>query len=298
MKKIALILSVLMVLTFTFASCGEESGGISGNSGGTSDPSDASGTRTLTALDGSTLTIPTEITKVVSLSPSATIIITGLEQSAKLVGIDSTSASLSTAPSVSSVDVSGVAALSPEIVFADADIDVSAIEAAGIPVVKIPAAESIASIKDVIRIVGRVFNISDASDSMITSLTNAINVSQLATANTKKYSVYLDLGDLNTTGGGTYLNEMITAAGGTNVFADQSGMITVTDEDIIAADPAFIFTTGSADDLTSREGWDAISAVADGYVFELSDAEVVYPSQNISATVQFIFQTISDAKGE
>lgn len=294
MKKIALLLSILMILTVAFASCGgNESGGISGGGNDTSDSS--SGTRTVTGLDGSTIELPSNITKAVSLSPSVTLVISELGADSKLVGVDSDSASLSTPPSASKVDVAGVAALSPEVVFAPADLDVSSIESAGIPVVKIPYAASIAEIKDMIRLTGKIFDSTDKAETMITSVTNALNVVQSIA--TTKYSLFLDLGDLNTTGSGTYLNEMISAAGGANIFADKEGLITTTDDEVIAANPAFIFTTGSVDAIKNRAGWENIDAVVNGQVYQLPSSEVVYPSQNITTSVQFIYETIMEVKG-
>ena len=286
-----------MIFTLAFASCGNnESGGISG---GSSDGSDTSGdgTRSVTSLDGKVISLPAEVTKAVSLVPGATIIMSGLAIDSKLVGIDSESASLSSAPSAATVDISGIAALAPDVVFANADTDVSAIEAVGIPVIKIPAPESIAAVKDTIRIIGKVFNIADQTDSMVTTLTNSINVIQLSTASSSKYNIFLDMGDLQTTGAGTYISEVIMSAGGINVFSDKEGLVTVTDDEVIAANPSFIFTTSSADELSNRPGWDAIEAVENGFVYELPSSEILYPSQNISSVVQFINDTIFEAKG-
>jgi iron complex transport system substrate-binding protein len=295
MKKIAFILSVCMILTLalTLAACGEDNGGgISGNSENSG--SDLPSERTVTGLDGSTIKVPAEINKAVSLSPTATVILSGLGLDAKLVGIDSVSASLSKAPSVQTTDAAGAAALTPDVVFAPADTDVSAIEAAGIPVVKIPLPETVAGINDTIRVAGKVMNVSDAAETMITSVSNAINVAQQMM--TVKYSFFLDLGDLKTTGAGTYLNEMISASGGANIFSDKEGLITVTDEEVVAANPEFIFTAGSADALKSRAGWENIDAVVNGNVYELPSSEIVYASQDIIATIQFIYETILDVK--
>lgn len=289
MKKIALILSVIMIFTLTLVSCGNTPADSEDDTG-----NDDSSTRSVTGLDGSTITVPSDITKAVSLSPSATLIIMGLGLDSKLVGIDSVSASLANAPSASTVDVSGVAALSPDVVFAPDDIDVSAIEEAGIAVVKIPYAESVATINDTIRVTGKIFAASTSADSMITSLTNSLNVAQSIT--TSKYDLFLDLGDFSTTGTGTYLNEIISASGGANIFSSKEGLFTATDEEIIAANPEFIFTLGSAEALKSREGWENITAVLNDHVFELPNAEDLYPSQKITSAVQFIYELILEAK--
>lgn len=288
MKKIALILSAIMIFTLTLVSCGNTPADSPDDTG------NDSATRSVTGLDGSTITVPSDITKAVSLSPSATLIIMGLGLDSKLVGIDSVSASLSNAPSASTVDVSGVAALSPDVVFAPDDIDVSAIEEAGIAVVKIPYAESVATINDTIRVTGKIFAASTSADSMITSITNSLNVTQSITTN--KYDFFLDLGDFSTTGTGTYLNEIISASGGANIFSSKEGLFTATDEEIIAANPEFIFTLGSAEDLKKREGWENITAVLNDCVFELPNAEDLYPSQKITSAVQFIYELILDAK--
>lgn len=73
-------------------------------------------------------------------------------------------------------------------------------------------------------------------------------------------------------GAGTYVNDVIAAAGGRNVFADVSGWPEVSPEALLARDPAFVIVAGSIGDALRPEflrrspGWRALRAVRDGRV--------------------------------
>jgi ABC-type Fe3+-hydroxamate transport system substrate-binding protein len=292
-KLIAIICAALLVMIpLALVSCGEkESGGIQINKDtGTVDD----GTRTVKNLAGESVKIPASVTKVVSLSPSATIILAGLGETGKLVGVDSVSAGVE-GVTASTTDASAAASLGAEVAFVSAGADTSALTAAGTVVFEIGTPESMIGVKDIIRLVAAVVGKTDAGESLVTAMTNSINVSQLSTSGAAKSSVYLDLGDNTTTGSGTYLAEALSAAGATSIFADKTGIITVTDEEIIAANPEFIFTTGSASDFSGDE-WAGVSAVANGYVYEIDPLFTKYASHNISAIVSAVFEKISDTK--
>lgn len=270
MKKIALLLALLMVFGALMTSCGEkESGGL------TIDPTATAasdGTQIITGLLDESITIPATVTKIAAVSPAAKIIFESLGASSQLVD----------------------ASASPEIIFVD-EADAGAYEGGSVPVLKIPLAASVADISNLIRIAGKVCG--KNADELVSKVTNVLNVAQLgSSAYTTKFRTYLDLGG-KTVGGGTYISEMLYASGLQNI-AEIDGFGTMTDADIITADPEFIFTTGSASDYLNNAAYAEVSAVKNGYVYELKAEDIIYGSSNVSNAVSQMYEKVSNTRGD
>ncbi len=110
---------------------------------------------------------------------------------------------------------------------------------------------------------------------------------------TDKKSVYFEIGagsGLYTFGNETFLNEMIETIGATNIFGDESSWITVTPEAVIDANPDVILANSpgtneagltAVEDIVSREGWDTVTAVKNGDVYQIDKNSSSRGSQNI-----------------
>ena len=110
---------------------------------------------------------------------------------------------------------------------------------------------------------------------------------------TDKKSVYFEIGagsGLYTFGNETFLNEMIETIGATNIFGDESSWITVTPEAVIDANPDVILANSpgkneagltAVEDIVSREGWDTVTAVKNGDVYQIDKNSSSRASQNI-----------------
>ncbi len=96
-------------------------------------------------------------------------------------------------------------------------------------------------------------------------------------------SVYIEISPLEyglwTCGKGTFQDELMTAAGVTNVFADVQSWQQVSEEQVIARSPEYIITTMATtshksgdpvEEILSRKGWDKTAAVADKHVAQLN----------------------------
>ena len=289
MKKLAFALSLVMALLCVCTACGEEkSGGLSitANNTGTSDTQIVSG-----LLDDESYTLSNNITKIVSLSPAASMIIDALGASSKLVGVDAVSANY---VSAAKTDASGAAALAPEVIFVDA-ADRDALGSTDIPVFTIPTAESSDAIHKLIRICAKVTGTS--ADDLSKKLTNAMNAAQLgSSAYSTKFTAYVDLGE-GTVGSGTYITEMLFAAGLENVCTAE-GFTSMTDDEIIAADPEFIFTVGDVKDYLENSAFAGVRAVKNGYVYSLDEKDICYASNNISNAVASMYGAVSDTRGD
>lgn len=292
MKKLALLLALVMTLLCVFTACGEEkSGGLTitaDNSGTASDTQIVSG-----LLDDESYTLSTNITKIVSLSPAASMVIDALGASSKLVGVDAVSAGFITT-SASTTDASGAAALAPEVIFVD-EADRDALGSTDIPVFTIPTAESSDAVHKLIRLCGKVTG--GSADDLSKKLTNSMNAAQLgSSAYSTKLTAYVDLGD-NTVGTGTYITEMLYAAGLENICTAE-GYTTMTDDEIIAADPEFIFTVGDVNDYLGNAAYAEVRAVKNGYVYSLEEKDICYASNNIGNAVTSMYSFVSETRGD
>lgn len=290
MKKLALVLAMIMMLLCAFVSCGEEkSGGLTI----TADPSASSDTQIVSGLNGESYTISKNITKIVSVSPEASMILDSIGASAKLIGVDSVSAGLISA-SASTTTASGAAALAPEVIFVD-EADRDAIGETDIPVFTVPAAESSDDVKKLIRICGKVAGI-DISG-VESKLTNSFNAAQLgSSAYAEKLTCYLDLGS-GTVGSGTYHTELLYAAGLSNICTAE-GYTTMSDADIAAANPEFIFTVGDVNDYLNNAAFADVDAVKNGFVYHIDEKDICYASNNIGNAVSAMYASVSETRGD
>ena len=81
-----------------------------------------------------------------------------------------------------------------------------------------------------------------------------------------------------TIGGTSFINELITKAGGKNIFADvEQSYPAVNEESIIARNPDVIFIPSDSpvtvEDVKNRSGWQDISAVKNNRIFKI-DADI------------------------
>lgn len=289
MKKLALILSLVMVLTCMLSACGEkESGGISINAG----TQTSSDTQIVSGLNGESYTLSNNITKIVSVSPAASIIIDNLGGSSKLTAVDKTSASYVTASST--VEASGAAGLSPEVIFVD-EADKDSVGSTDIPVFVIPQATSVADINNLIRLCAKVLGVS--ADDAVSKVTNVMNVAQMNTSSyTTKYSAYIDMNG-ETVGSGTYVTELLHASGLENVCTSD-GFCTMSDDEIIAANPEFIFTCGDVNDYLNNAAYADVAAVANNHVYSIELKDIRYGSNNITNVVSIMNEAVSSIRGD
>lgn len=289
MKKIALVLALIMVFASVLTACGEkESGGISINK----DAQTTSDTQIVTGLNGESYTLSNNITKVVSLSPAASMIIDSLGGSSKLTAVDKASADYVSVSST--VDASGAAGLSPEVIFVD-EADKAAVGTTDIPVFVIPQAASVADINNLIRLCAKVIGVN--ADDAVSKVTNVMNVAQMNSSSySTRYKAYVDFGG-ETVGSGTFITELLHASGLENVCTGE-GFCTMTDDEIIAANPEFIFTCGDVNDYLNNSAFADVAAVANNHVYSLDKKDIRYGSNNITNSVSIMNEAVSSIRGD
>src|SRR5690606_33408404 len=99
-------------------------------------------------------------------------------------------------------------------------------------------------------------------------------------ADVERPSVFVEIDPTPFTAGpGSYVDDLLIAAGGQNVVPASMGAFPQVDpEFVVAQDPEVILLLDSpfgvtAEDVAARPGWSGLRAVADGRVIELTQAE-------------------------
>ncbi len=176
------------------------------------------------------------------------------------------------------LNVEAIIALQPDLVLGYNNFftaDENKLIAAHIPVVDLPAATLESSLTE-IRLVGQLVHADAKGQQTVASLQRRIDAVKQTVAGKPTVSVYLEDGTYNDQfsvfGKGSFGDELITDAGGTNVFGsdgDSGGYPNVSAESIIAANPQVIVLADGLDVSTvaSRPGWSGIAAVTAGRVY-------------------------------
>ena len=261
---------------------------------------------TMQDREGNEFNVPKEVNTIISTAPSNTEVLVALGLADKLVAVDKYSADVEgiseDLPKIDfrNPDAEAIIALNPDIVIASGhnkagDEDPFAlIKEAGIPVAYIPSSYSIDGIYGDIEFIASLTDTEKEGEKLINSMKEEVEaIKAIGDTITDKKKVYFEIGSgsaLYTFGNETFLNEMIEIIGATNVFGEENSWITATPEAIIDANPDVILanTPGTneagltaVEDISSREGWDAISAVKNGDVYEIDKNSSSRASQNI-----------------
>ena len=261
---------------------------------------------TMQDREGNEFNLPAEINTIISTAPSNTEVLVGLGLADKLVAVDKYSADVEGVskdlPKIDfrNPDAEAIIALNPDIVIASGhnkagDEDPFAlIKEAGIPVAYIPSSYSIEGIYGDIEFIASLTDTEKEGKELVNSMKKEVDaIKAIGDTIQDKKNVYFEIGagsGLYTFGNETFLNEMIETIGATNIFGEENSWITVTPEAVIDANPDVILanTPGTneagltaVEDIVSREGWDTITAVKNGDVYQIDKNSSSRGSQNI-----------------
>lgn len=288
-KKISLALLVCMILALT--SCvGEKTGVTAKNPTITED------------REGSPITLPENIEKIISMGPSNTEVLAALGCGDKIIAADKFSVGI---PGISEgiplfsmeePDGEQIIGLEPDIVIVtgmskSGGMDpFKVVSDTGICVIYIPSSSSIESIKEDIRFISEIVNLSSEGEEIVSDMEQEIKAIEesLKTAADKK-SVYFEISAapyMYSFGSETFLNELINIIGGENIFSSHEGWIAVSDEEIFKNNPEIIFTSvnyidNPVEEIKSRPGWDQLNAVKNNRVYYINTDASNRPSHNI-----------------
>jgi iron complex transport system substrate-binding protein len=158
----------------------------------------------------------------------------------------------------------------------------------GTCVVYIPTSETFEDIYEDISFLGQLVNKPSEANTLIQEMKERVSlVQEKAATVTEKKTVYFEVAPaptIYTAGSGSFINEMITLAGGINIFASESAWFSPSEEAIITANPDIIFTNtdyidNALSEIKSREGWTNISAITNNQVYMIDANQSSRPSQ-------------------
>ena len=252
---------------------------------------------------GRTIKWETPAQRIVSLAPSNTEIVYALGAGPQLVGRDDLTdyppeakALPSIGGNMGNLNYEVIASLKPDLVLASglntAD-QVKAIEDLGLTVFYVGNPTDLegmyANLQDVARLTGK----EAEASSLIASLKTRVDaVKTRIDAVQTRPTVFYELDATEpakpyTTGPGTFVDTLITLAGGKNVAADLgTAWGQISQEDLLVKNPEIILLGDAAygispESLAQRPGWEALSAVKDGKIFTFDDNLVSRPTPRL-----------------
>ncbi len=259
----------------------------------------------LVDASGDTVVIESEPARVVSLSPAITETIFALHAETKLVGVDNSSdypqeLELLVAEGKvrrvggywwSALDLEAIASLQPDLVIAEVGAHIKIqdqFRQLGLKVLYVRggAARSVEDVKADILLIGQALNRLEEAQRIVDTIDEEVSEirARLESVGAEPVPVYVEVGaysgQLWGAGAGTFIDALVTLAGGVNVLAEYSGYPQLGYEDVVAAQPSVIIAvanfmdSGAAqaylEEILSRPGWSEIPAVRDGRVYVLA----------------------------
>lgn len=287
----------LAVLLLTLAACG---GAVPGSSSPavTASPFPA----TLVDFQNRSVTVPIRPERVVSIGPSITAFLFALGAGPRVVGVDDFSdepAEAATREHVGGIKVNfeKVVALKPDLVlsvkFSDGTIE--KLQSASLNVLVVDP-QTVSDVAKTATLLGKAVGADgEAMGRSIQQRVDAVKA-KAATATTRPRVYHeIDASDpakIFTVGPGSYINDLIEIAGGTNVAARApSAYPQLSAEEILRSDPEIIVLAADAyaskpADVVSRQGWSIIAAVKNNRIFTIDPNLINRPGPRVGEAAE------------
>lgn len=267
---------------------------------------------TMIDREGTEFTMPAKMDHIISTAPSNTEVLVGLGMADQIAVVDTYSAGIEGL----SDDVIIIDFRQPDIeaiLEAECDILIASehnkaggedpyhqIKEAGIPVVYLPTSVDLEGIYQDIEFLGELTNTSENADTMIADMKSKINEISDKVKESEPKTVYMEIGpapNLFTLGAGTFLDEIITLAGGKNIFGDQEGWVSPSEETILTLNPEIIisnvdYVENPLDEIKARAGWETLQAVENDNVVLIDSNPSSRCSQNVVVALEQIAMAI------
>ncbi len=241
-----------------------------------------------------------ETLRVVSLAPSITETIIGMDMADSLVAVDTWSIFDETTdlPMLDSFNLNAeeVIKLDPDIILLP-DYNYYGLESnfdiftdSKIKVVAITGGYGIEDIYNGILEVGIALDNQDASEKLVQDTKDELQALQDEYADYERKTVYFEIDaepTIYTVSSNTFLSEIAALVGGDNIFSDvENDYFAPSVESIIEKNPDFIFTNVSyvenyEDVIKNREGFENITAIKNGDVYYINSDYSSRPSHNM-----------------
>ncbi|MGC9210423.1 MAG: ABC transporter substrate-binding protein [Acidilobus sp.] len=230
-----------------------------------------------------TVVIPSRPERIVTLDPASTEILLAIGGGGQLVGVDNDSllylpppynATLHALLANGSIEVIGstytspsieaILSLRPDLVIGTAgwgynNYIASTLAQFGIPVLLLPSSQSLLDVYRSIIMVGEATGHVNQAVQVVENMSAAISTLENALKGQPvvNVTVILWINPTYVVGGSTFINDMLTLAGGENVFGNLSGWPIVSPEEMLQANPSviIIMSNGGLFNVTSLYEW-------------------------------------------
>ena len=259
---------------------------------------------------GAAITLPDTVETVISMAPSITQTLMDLGCTDQIIALDANSAKMENAPQglpvfdMMTPDAEQLATLVPDVIFVSSisssggEDPFQPLQELGVTVVCIPTSASIQDIYEDVTFLGQVMGKTDRAEEINADLKADIDrIAELGASipEDQRKTVYFEIAAAPTaysTGSGTYMDEMIALIGADNMMADKSqGWTSVDSEVVVSGNPDVILTNvdyieDPVGEIKSREGWEAVTAVQNGDVYQIDKQSSSLPNENIVTALE------------
>ena len=202
--------------------------------------------------------------------------------------------------------VEQILSLAPDVVImakmAQTVEQVNALENAGVHVI-VSDAQDIAGVYQVIEMIGAIVGRNDEAAALVSGMQTAFADIAANTEDTGK-TVYFEVSPLEwglwTAGTDTFMDELAQMCGLTNAFADVSGWVGISEEQVLARDPDYIVTITMyfgegptpVEEIMGRPAWQSLKAVQNGNVYNADSNEISRPGPRLTDAAEKLYAFI------
>ena len=269
----------------------------------------------LTDDEGTTVTIPSEPQRIVTLTPAATETLFALGVGDRIVGKSEDillyPPEAGAIPDVEkfdgsaiAVDIEKIVAAKPDVVIAGGNFGtppdaVQRLRELGLPVVVVYA-PSVATVLDDIELLGVAVGRPDQASAITDRMRAGFAAVETAVAGETRPRVYYEIdatGAFYGPADESFLAEMISMAGGEPVTTGSPDKYDIPAERLLQADPEVILLADAAygvtaADVAGRPGWSTMTAVKSGDIRAIDDTTITRPGPRLFLGLQLLASTI------
>ena len=269
----------------------------------------------VTDMMGREITLDEPATRVVALSAADCEVLYAVGAGDLLVGRGEYCdypAEVLDVPAVQSgmeTNIEQIIALAPQVLLmssmAQTEDQVKQLEAAGIKVV-VSDAKDIAGVYIAITMIGTLTGHDADATAVVSGMQSTLDALAARAGELEGKSVYFEVSPLQyglwTAGAGTFMDEIATMLGLTNVFADTTGWAEISEEQVLEANPDVIVTIAMyfgegqtpVEEILARPGWQDMTAVKNGDILSLQNNELSRPGPRIADGAQALFDFVKE----
>ena len=308
------LLSMLLVLILVIGClCG--CGGGSAETGDDGNQTGGEAVISVTDQKGRVIELSEPAKRVVALTASDCEIIYALGAEETLVGrgeyctYPAEVTEVTMVASGSETNLEQIIALAPQVVLMNemdqTEEQVNALEKAGIKVV-VNDANNIEETYDSIEIIGTIVGKDAEAKAMVDSMKSAFAGMEAHKDIFAGKTVYFEVSPLEyglwTAGPGSFMDEIATMMGLTNIFGDVDPWAQVSEEQVLQRNPDYIVSVAMyfgegmtpVEEILSRPGWSNVTAIKNNDILNLQNDELSRPGPRLVDGAQLLFDMISE----